>query len=57
MDLSFEVGNPHPTVARVELPEGDEAPHLWENDYEHWVLDVKAASEVIGFVVYGHSEE
>jgi len=57
MDLSFEVGNPHPTVARVELPEGDDEPNLWENDYEHWVLDLKTGSDVVGFVVYGHSEE
>jgi hypothetical protein len=57
MELSFEVGNPHPTVARLELPEGDEAPNLWENDYEHWVLDLKTGSDVVGIVVYGHSEE
>jgi len=57
MELSFEVGNAHPTVARVELPEGDEAGNLWENDYEHWVLDLDVAGELVGFVVYGHSEE
>lgn len=57
MDLTAEVGNPHPTVARLELPEGDEAPHLWENDYEHWVLDLEVAGEVVGIVVYGHAEE
>ncbi len=57
VELTAEVGNPHPTVARLELPEGDEAPHLWENDYEHWVLDLKVAEEVVGIVVYGHAEE
>lgn len=57
MDLTFEIGNQHPTVARLELPEGDEAPHLWEDDYEHWVLDLKVADEVMGIVVYGHSDE
>jgi len=57
MDLSFEVGNAHPTVARVELPEGDEAANLWENDYEHWVLDLEVGGELVGFVVHGHSEE
>ncbi len=57
MELTAEVGNPHPTVARLELPEGGEAPHLWENDYEHWVLDLEVAGEVVGIVVYGHADE
>lgn len=57
MDLSAGVGNPHPTVARLELPEGDSGPHLWENDYEHWVLDVAVAGAVVGIVVDGHAEE
>ncbi len=57
MDLTFEIGNAHPTVARLVLPEGDEAPNLWEDDYEHWVLDLKVADEVMGIVVYGHSDE
>jgi len=57
MDLSFEVGNAHPTVARVELPDSEEGPTLWENDYEHWVLDLDVAGELVGLVVYGHSEE
>ena len=55
--LSADVGNPHPTVARLELPEGDQGPHLWENDYEHWVLDVAVADTVVGIVVDGHAEE
>lgn len=57
VEQSKKVGNPHPTILRVELPEGDEAPHLWQDDYEHQVLDLKVAGEVVGFVVYGHSEE
>ena len=55
--MTLRVGNPHPTVLRAELPEGEEAPHLWENEYEHWVLDLEAGGELIGFVVHGHSEE
>ena len=55
--MTLRVGNPHPTIVRVELPEGEEAPHLWENEYEHWVLDLEAGGELIGFVVHGHSEE
>ena len=57
VELSADVGNPHPTVARLELPEGDQGPHLWENDYEHWVLDVEVADTVVGIVVDGHAEE
>ena len=55
--LSADVGNPHPTVARLELPEADEGPNLWENDYENWVLDLPVAGTVIGIVVDGHAEE
>ena len=55
--LSADVGNPHPTVARLQLPEGDSGPNLWENDYGHWVLDVAAGGTVIGIVVEGHAEE
>ncbi len=57
VELSAEVGNPHPTVARLELPEGDQGPNLWENDYEHWVLDLAVADTVVGIVVDGHAEE
>ncbi len=55
--MTLRVGNPHPTVLRAELPEGKQAPHLWENEYEHWVLDLEAGGELIGFVVHGHAEE
>lgn len=57
VELSAKVGNPHPTVARLELPEGDEGPNLWENDYEQWVLDLPVAGMVLGIVVDGHAEE
>ena len=57
VELSAEVGNPHPTVARLELPEGEEGPNLWENDYEHWVLDLLVADTVVGVVVEGHADE
>ena len=57
VELSADVGNPHPTVARLELPEADEGPNLWENDYENWVLDLPVAGTVIGIVVDGHAEE
>ena len=57
VELSAKVGNPHPTVARLELPEGDEGPNLWENDYEHWVLDLPVAGTVVGIVVEGHADE
>ena len=57
VQLSADVGNPHPTVARLELPEADEGPNLWENDYENWVLDLPVAGTVIGIVVDGHAEE
>ena len=57
VELSAEVGNPHPTVARIQLPEGDAGPNLWENDYEHWVLDLPVADTVVGIVVEGHADE
>lgn len=57
VELTKKVGNPHPTIARVELPEGSEGPNLWQDDYEHWVLDLPVAGDVVGIVVYGHSEE
>ena len=55
--MTLRVGNPHPTVLRVGFPEGEEAPNLWQNDYEHWVLDIEAGGELIGFVVQGHAED
>lgn len=57
VELSAKVGNPHPTVTRIELPEGNEGPNLWVNDYEHWVLDLPVGGTVVGIVVDGHSEE
>ncbi len=57
VELSAEVGNPHPTVARLELPEGEAGPHLWENDYEHWILDLAVSDTVVGIVIEGHAEE
>lgn len=57
VQLSADVGNPHPTVARLQLPEGDAGSNLWENDYEHWVLDLQVADTVVGIVVDGHAEE
>lgn len=50
-------GNPHPTIMRLELPDGDESAHIWQDDMEHWILDLKTAEDVIGVVVYGYSEE
>ena len=57
VQLSADVGNPHPTVARLELPEADAGPNLWENDYEHWILDIAVADTFVGIVVEGHAEE
>ena len=57
VELTKKIGNPHPTVARVELPLGDSGPHLWEDDYGHWALDLPVAGEVVGIVVYGHADE
>ena len=57
VELTKAVGNPHPTISRVELPEGDQAPNLWVNDYELWVLDLPVVGDMVGIVVHGHSEE
>lgn len=57
VQLSADVGNPHPTVARLELPEADAGPNLWENDYEHWILDIAVADTFVGIVVEGHADE
>ena len=50
-------GNPHPTILRLELPDGAESGRIWQNDMEHWVLDLAIPGDVIGVVVYGHSDE
>lgn len=57
VEMSMKSGNPHPTIARLELPDGDAAPALWRTGEDHWVLDLKVAGEIIGIVVEGHSEE
>jgi len=57
VELTKAVGNPHPTIARVELPEGNEAPNLWVNDYELVVLDLPVIDDMVGIVIHGHSEE
>jgi hypothetical protein len=51
------VGNPHPTIVRLEMAESSDTPHLWQDDAEHWVLDLDVAGEPVGFVVHGHAEE
>ena len=65
-DLTFEQltqlsisssGNPHPTILRLELPDSNESGNIWQDDMEHWVLDLAIPGDVIGVVVYGHSEE
>ena len=65
-DLAFEQltqlsisssGNPHPTILRLELPDSSESGNIWQGDMEHWVLDLAIPGDVIGVVVYGHSEE
>ncbi len=55
--LTKKVGNPHPTIARIVLPEGSEGPNLWQNDYEYWVLDLPSGGDLVGIVVHGHVEE
>jgi hypothetical protein len=57
VEMTKKVGNPHPSVVRLQLPEGDESPHLWKDDLEHQILDLKVVDEVVGIVVEGHSEE
>jgi hypothetical protein len=57
IELTKQVGNPHPTIVRLEMAETSDTPHLWEDDAEHWVLDLNVAGEPVGFVVHGHSEE
>lgn len=55
--MTLRVGNPHPTILRVELPEGEGSPYLWENDHGYWVLDLQVGGELIGFVVDGRADE
>ncbi len=55
--LAKTVGNPHPTIVRLEMADSSDTPHLWQDDSEHWVLDLDVSGEPVGFVVHGHSEE
>jgi hypothetical protein len=55
--LTLTVGNPHPTIVRLEMAESSDTPNLWESDGDHQVLDLDVAGEPVGFVVHGHSEE
>ena len=58
VELSYKVGNSHPTVARAQWADGDAtSPHVWQNELEHWVVDVNVVEEPMGIVVYGHAEE
>lgn len=57
VDLSYKVGNSHPTVMRAALPDGDGGQHIWQDDLEQWVVDLKVAGDAVGIIVYGHSEE
>ena len=57
VELAKTVGNAHPTIVRLEMAESSDTPHLWQDDAEHWVLDLDVAGEPVGFVVHGHSEE
>ena len=57
VELSYKVGNSHPTIARAEMADGDGSPNIWQNDLEHWVVDLKMVGEPIGIVVYGHADE
>lgn len=50
-------GNTHPTIMRVQFPDGDETGHVWQDDMEHWLVDLAVADEVMGVVIHGHSEE
>jgi len=58
VELSYKVGNSHPTVERAQWADGDaKSPHVWQNDMEHWVVDVNVEGEPMGIVVYGHADE
>lgn len=56
VEMTKKVGNPHPTVARLEMG-GDKTPNLSADDAGHQVLELSVAGESVGFVVEGHSEE
>jgi hypothetical protein len=57
VEMTKAVGNAHPTIVRLEMAESSDTPHLWQDDAEHWVLDLDVVGEPVGFVVHGHSEE
>ncbi|MDA1313280.1 MAG: hypothetical protein O2968_08095 [Acidobacteria bacterium] len=57
VELSYKVGNSHPTVMRAALPEGDGALNIWQDDLEQWVVDLKVAGGAVGIIIYGHAEE
>jgi hypothetical protein len=57
VDLSYKVGNSHPTVMRAALPDGDGGLNIWQDDHEQWVVDLKVASDAVGIIIYGHAEE
>jgi len=56
VEMTKKVGNPHPTVARLEMG-GDKTPNLFADDAGHQVLELDVAGESVGFVVEGASEE
>ena len=57
VELSYKVGNSHPTIARAEIADGDGSPNIWQNDLEQWVVDLQVTGEPIGIIVYGHADE
>jgi hypothetical protein len=56
VELTKKVGNPHPTVMRLEMG-GDKTPNLWKDDDGNEVLDLDVAGEPVGFVVEGEAGE
>lgn len=57
VDLSYKVGNSHPTVMRAALPDSAGGQHVWHDDMQQWVVDLKVADDAIGIIIYGHAEE